>query len=143
MRTKTKLPTMTIGTLAKAAGVNTETVRFYERKGLLKQPSKSSGFRIYSPEDVRKIKFVKRTQELGFTLQEAKEFLDMEICSKSTRPKIKIKAEDKIEEITQKINDLTLMLETLKKFSKACGSKNTSTNECRIINCFENNWDCC
>ena len=77
----------TIGKLAKKAGVKIDTVRFYERKGLIKQPSNTSGYRKYPLEDAIKIRFIKRTQELGFTLKEAKELLELKVsktakCSK-------------------------------------------------------------
>ncbi len=134
---------MTIGVLAKEAGVGTETIRFYERKGLIKQPKKLAAFRHYSLLDVRKIKFIKRAQDLGFTLNEAKEVLEMEVCSKNTRPKLQNKAQEKIKEVEAKIEDLKRMKETLKKFEKTCGTKNTSTQECGILDCFENDWDCC
>lgn len=133
----------TIGSLAKAADVGVETVRFYERKGLLEQPRKTSAFRTYSQDDARKIKFIKRAQDLGFTLNETKELMEMEVCSKSTRPTLKTKAEKKIKEVKQKIEDLKRMQTSLKKFAKACGTKNSSTQECGLLSCFENNWDCC
>mgnify|MGYP000673699022 CR=1 FL=1 len=67
---------MTIGKLAKEAGVGVETVRFYERKGLIQKPQKrESGFRTYSQEEVSRIRFIRRAQELGFTLREVKELV--------------------------------------------------------------------
>jgi|GEM_PF-193420 len=135
---------MTIGVLAKSAEVGVETVRFYERRGLLKQPIKEgSGFRHYSDSDIRKIRFIKRAQELGFTLEETRELLEMEVCSKATRPALQKKSQKKIDEIQQKIADLNEMLAALKKFSKSCGTKNTSTQECGILDCFEKRWECC
>ncbi len=92
MKTEEKI---TIGILAKSAQVGVETVRFYERKGLLQQPKKTSTFREYSQTDVRKIRFIKRAQELGFTLDETKELLEMKVCSKNTRPHIQKKIKRK------------------------------------------------
>ena len=73
---------MTIETLAKAAGVGVETVRFYHRKGLLERPFRASGFRKYSESDVRIIKFVKKVQELGFSLKDAQDLLGIALCSR-------------------------------------------------------------
>lgn len=140
---KAKHTPMTIGTLAKTSRVGVETVRFYERKGLLQQPQKTSSFRLYSTDDARKIHFIKRAQDLGFTLAETKDLLEMETCSSSTRPKLQKKANEKIEEINHKISDLNQMLIALKKFSKSCGTKKASIQQCGILDCFENNWDCC
>jgi MerR family mercuric resistance operon transcriptional regulator len=137
------IKTITIGVLAKEAGVGIETIRFYEKKGLIQQPKKTTGYRHYPPSDVRKIKFIKRAQILGFTLNEAKELLEMEVCTKATRPKFKSKAQTKIKEVEDKIESLKRIKETLKKFEKKCGTQNTSTQECGILDCFENDWDCC
>lgn len=79
--TERKKP-MTIETLAKAAGVGVETVRFYHRKGLLERPFRASGFRKYSESDVRIIKFVKKVQELGFSLKDAQDLLGIALCSR-------------------------------------------------------------
>ena len=86
----------TIGKLAKESGVTVETVRFYEQKGLIKQPSSKTGYRKYPYDDVVKIKFIKRTQELGFTLNEAKELLELRVKSNAKCGQVKIKAESKL-----------------------------------------------
>ena len=66
------------GELAKQAGVNVETLRVYERKGILPQPPRrASGYREYPPDAVDRIRFIKRAQELGFTLKEIKELLEL------------------------------------------------------------------
>jgi DNA-binding transcriptional MerR regulator len=143
MKTKIQKP-LTIGSLAKASGVGVETVRFYERKGLLKTPPKTgSGFRHYSNEDARKIRFIKRAQDLGFTLTEAKELLEMEVCSKATRPALKKKAEQKMTEVDSKIRDLKRMKESLKQFATACFTQNASIKDCGILECFEDANNCC
>ncbi|MEL0096060.1 MAG: MerR family transcriptional regulator, partial [Planctomycetaceae bacterium] len=77
---------MTIGVLAKEAGVGVETIRFYQRKGLLKTPQRTSGFRKYTQADLRRIKFIKRVQGLGFTLNDAQSLLDINACSPETQP---------------------------------------------------------
>lgn len=134
---------MTIGTLAKNAGVGVETVRFYERKGILKKPQKpESGFRSYTREDARKIQFIRRAQELGFTLREIRDILGMEANSRATCTDLKSKAEMKLSEIERKIRDLRNMKRTLERFAGACGSKNVSIRECGILECFSSDWKC-
>ena len=134
---------MTIGTLAKAAGVGVETVRFYHRKGLLKRPLRTSGFRKYSESDVRIIKFVKKVQGLGFSLNDAHDLLGLALCSRETRPVIVKTCNEKIDQIEQKIADLNRMVGMLQEFSQICGSKASNNSECRLLDCFENNWECC
>lgn len=134
---------MTIGTLAKAAGVGVETVRFYQRKGLLDEPVRTSGFRKYPESDVRKIKFIKRVQELGFSLKDAQELLNLALCSRETRPILAKACNEKIEQIEQKIADLNRMVGLLQQFSRICGSEASNDIECSLLDCFENNWECC
>lgn len=69
------MESFTIGGLAKAAGVSVETVRYYERRGLLEQPARSVGYRRYSPADVERLAFVRRAKTFGFTLSEVTELL--------------------------------------------------------------------
>lgn len=74
------METLTIGQLAKNAGVNIETIRYYERRGLIPEPPRrESGYRQYSPEFVTRIQFIKRAQELGFSLNEIAELLALRV----------------------------------------------------------------
>ena len=86
---------MTIGVLAKEANVNVETVRFYERKRLIQQPPKTSGYRHYSDDDLRVIRLIKKLQGVGFSLEEVKEFLVFDSCCGESRQLIKQKSEQK------------------------------------------------
>ena len=140
---KTDKELMTIGALAKAAGVGVETVRFYHRKGLLDKPFRTSGFRKYSESDVQVIKFVKRVQGLGFSLKDAQDLLDLAVCSRETRPFIAKTCHEKIDQIEQKIADLNRIVGMLREFSLICGSEASHDSECRLLDCFENNWECC
>ena len=134
----------TIGKAAKEADIGVETIRYYERKGLIEQPIKAAGFRHYSDQDIKKLRFVKKAKTLGFSLDEIKELMELEVCSSKTKSVIKEKSQNKIHEIQQKISDLEEILGTLKKFSRSCASgKKTSTKECGLLECFENNWECC
>ena len=139
----TETQQMTIGTLAKAAGVGVETVRFYQRKGLLEIPSSNAGIRRYSNSHVRIIRFVKRVQELGFTLKDAKDFLDLGDCCSETQPHLAEVFRAKITEVQQKIADLNRMVEMLHQFSTTCGSETPRNHHCSLLDCFENNWECC
>lgn len=134
---------ITIGVLAKQANVGVETVRFYERKGLLVQPQKTGGFRHYKSEDVRRIRLIKRMQEIGFTLEEIKDLLALGKCNSGTRDVIKQKSSVKIRDIKQKIEDLTLALNAIETFAQSCGSVSDSALECNLYDCFENEWQCC
>lgn len=129
---------MTIGTLAKNAGVGVETIRFYERKGLLRQPEKGdSGFRSYDHGEAARIRFVKRAQELGFTLREVKELLDFQSAERITGSQIKARADAKRMEIKKKISDLRKMEKSLERLSVICGEGPQAIRECRIFECFE------
>lgn len=144
MRKKTPDPKpMTIGTLAKEAGVGVETIRFYEKKGLIPRPKRiDGGFRHYPFEEAQKIRFVKRAQELGFTLKEIKDFIEMEKFPQATCGDFKERALIKMKEVEAKIKDLERMKKTLTRLVKTCGTKNMSPQECRIQSCFEAEWNC-
>jgi Hg(II)-responsive transcriptional regulator len=129
---------MTIGKLAKEAGVGVETVRFYERKGLIKKPlRKDGGFRFYPLEEVTRIKFIRRAQELGFTLREVKELVELQSKRRMTGGQVKAKADQKIKEIQTKILDLKKMEESLRSLSRVCGEGEQAIKECRFMECFE------
>jgi len=134
---------MTIGAMAKAAGVGVETVRFYQRKGLLETPARTTGYRTYSESDVRTIRFIKRVQELGFSLKDAQDLLDIALCSEETRPKLADVCRKKIDEIQQKIVVLNRMLELVQQFSETCTSETVNDVPCSLLDCFENDWECC
>lgn len=127
---------MTIGKLAKAANVGVETIRFYERKGIIDQPKKQGGFRYYSEDIIAKINFVKRSGELGFTLKEAKELMDLKIRNQAKCDDILIKTEEKIEEINQKILDLKKMKKSLEGLANCCVDRDQPLSDCPILDCF-------
>lgn len=135
--------TMTIGTLAKTANVGVETIRFYERKGIIQQPPKRGGFRYYEERDARRIKLVKKLQDIGFTLEEVKAFLLTETCCGETKALIAQKSTRKIAEITAKISELQMAVTALEKFANSCGAEGSISFDCELLDCFENNWACC
>ena len=134
---------MTIGVLAKEAGVGVETIRFYQRKGLLKTPQRTSGFRKYTQADLGRIKFIKRVQGLGFTLDDVQSRLDINACSPETQPLLEQVCIEKIDEIEKKIADLNRILGELRQFHQSCGCESSNNTECRLLECFENDWECC
>ncbi len=112
---------ITIGRLAKEAGVNLETVRFYERRGLLPRPPRSaSGYRLFPAEAARRLRFIRRAQELGFSLKEIGELLSLRVSRRTTSSAIRARAEAKIADIQEKIASLESMKKTLQKLTKVC-----------------------
>jgi DNA-binding transcriptional MerR regulator len=97
------MKSFTVGALANNAGVNVETVRYYEKIGLMPKPKrKESRYRVYDESDLARLKFIFRAKQLGFTLKEIKELLNLRIESKATCGDIKKIAKYKIDDIEQK-----------------------------------------
>ena len=129
---------LTIGKLAKASNVNVETIRFYEKKGLLKKPlTKKGAFRIYPEVYVSRLEFIKRVQELGFTLSEIKELLLLDENTKSTCSHVSKKATFKLEEVKEKIRSLKRMEKSLKRIIEACDQGPEIKACCRVSDCFD------
>ena len=130
---------LTIGKLAEMADVGVETIRFYERKELIKQPNKLGSFRYYPLIYIERIKFIKRAQELGFTLKEVKELLELKIKNQSKCSDVLIKTNSKISEIEKKIIDLIKMKKSLVSLANCCQSDDMPLSECPILDCFMEN----
>lgn len=129
--------TLKTGEVADRANVNIQTVRYYERRGLIPEPPRTSGgFRQYSPEHVSRIRFIKRAQELGFTLDETKDLLDLRATEGADRAEVRRAAEDKIEEVEKKIRDLDRIRNTLDALVEVCEGHG-STSDCPIIHALE------
>ncbi|MDA1049458.1 MAG: heavy metal-responsive transcriptional regulator [Planctomycetota bacterium] len=127
----------TVGQLAKRAGVGVETVRFYERKGLLAVPErKPSGYRQYDEEVVDRLRFIKRAKELGFTLNEIKELLSLRLDPTTTCADVKKRSAEKIDDIEAKIRTLQRMKKALVKVTKACRGRG-GTCECPILEALD------
>ncbi|GJL52952.1 MAG: Hg(II)-responsive transcriptional regulator [Nitrospirales bacterium] len=130
---------MRIGQVAKRAGVNVETIRFYERKGLITQPpTNTGGYRQYPKEAIARIRFIKRAKELGFSLTEVLELLTLQTNPQATCADVKSRAEDKISTIHGRIKDLQKMRRSLERLAAACKGSGP-LDECPIIDCFETN----
>ncbi len=119
--------------LAKRGGVNLETIRYYERTGLLAKPPRSAaGYRQFPPESVGRVRFIKRAQELGFSLKEIKELLALRIAPGSTRADVRKRAEAKIADIEGKVEHLRAMKKTLVRLSETCCGSGPAS-DCPIL----------
>ena len=128
---------LTIGKLAKESGVSVETIRFYESKGLIRRPKSGDGFRKYPLSDSVKIRFIKKVQKVGFTLNEINTLLNLRNQPNAKCCDVKKTAEDKLLEIELKCKDLLIIKRTLTELVKSCDSSDTDISECPILDCFE------
>jgi Hg(II)-responsive transcriptional regulator len=125
------------GELARRASVNVETLRYYEREGLLPEPERSeAGYRYYAETDVQRVQFIKRAQELGFTLKEIKELLALKINPKGSAAGVKEFALQKIQLIDHKIQLLQNIRDTLVALSEACPGEDGTVDACPILHSF-------
>lgn len=129
---------LTIGQVAKKAGVNVQTIYFYERKKLV-QPVKRkdtaishSGYRIYTDEEVQRIRFIKNAQGLGFSLKEISDLLRLRIDSKSRCRLVQLKAGEKLKSVEEKMKQLSQLKKVLGNLLKACKNRKT-TDACPIL----------
>lgn len=125
------LENLTIGAFAKAVGVNIETIRFYQRKGLLSVPDKPyGGIRRYSEVAVQRVRFIKSAQRLGFSLDEIGELLWLEDGTHCDE--VSYLAEIKLKDVREKLEDLTRMEAVLSKLLRACQTRKGNVS-CPII----------
>ena len=130
-------PSLTIGRLAKAAGVGVETVRFYERQGLLAEPTRrSSGYRHYGESAVARLQFIRRAKDLGFTLNEIKSLLELRRDPNSTAADVRRQARQKIEEIDVKLRSLQQIRAALMRLVEECHGCGP-LSECPIVDAME------
>jgi len=134
---------MTIGSLAAKSDVTVETVKFYEKEGLLPRPPKPiSGFRSYPEDYVSRILFIKRAQELGFKLREVKELLKLKVDKKATCDQVMKRTDEKISEVEAKIKDLRRIKRSLRQIRDCCSDGTQTLTECPILECFQTNGGC-
>jgi MerR family copper efflux transcriptional regulator len=113
------MATMTIGRLAKQTGVNIDTIRYYERNGLIPEPvRRASGYREYEISDVQRLRFIMRAKELGFTLAEIAELLSLS-ADRDVRG-VKRRAEQRLDQVEHKIKELQRVRRGLKTLIDAC-----------------------
>jgi MerR family copper efflux transcriptional regulator len=112
---------LTISRLARLGGVNLETVRYYERQGLLpKPPRTASGYRLFPQEAARRLRFIKRAQELGFSLREIRSLLALRMRPGTSRAEIQARAREKIADVDQKIRSLQAIRKALRTLTDRC-----------------------
>src|SRR6266851_4163770 len=116
----TDMPELTIAKAAREAGVNIETVRFYERKGLIERPPKGEGYRVYSPDHVARIRFIKEAQQIGFSLAEIKELLALRADPNTDCSAVQQQAMAKQQEVRRKIERLREIDAALETLIAAC-----------------------
>lgn len=125
------------GSAAKAAGVNIETLRYYERKGLIPKPKRSAAnYRQYSEDTVARVRFVKHAQELGFTLEEIDSLLDLRGSTRARAEDVKNKALEKIAQIEKRIESLSAIRTELIALVETC-TESQPASECPILQAID------
>lgn len=131
------METLSIGQVARRAGVGVETVRFYEREGLLEEPPRrASGYRQYSEQVVKRIHFIKRAQQLGFSLKEIMELLMLCMDRQTSCEEVKRHTEAKIAQVEQKLLDLQRMRQALLQVASLCEEEGPRSR-CPMLDALE------
>lgn len=126
---------LTIGRLAELGGVNLETVRYYERRGLLPKPPRTeAGYRQFPPDTAQRLRFIKRAQELGFSLEEIRDLLALRV-ERGNCADVRARAQAKIADIEEKMKTLAAMKSTLRKLVNQC--EQGASTECVILASLE------
>ncbi len=130
---------MQISSVAKEAGVGVETVRFYERVGLVEQPVKpaNGGYRSYAPDIVDRIRLIRQAQSLGFSLKEIAELLALRADPTADCADVRARAQAKLGEVNQKIARLTAIRSALQNLISACPGDGVATCCCSILDALE------
>jgi len=127
---------MKIGELSKASGVSIDTIRYYEKRGLMPVAARSpAGYRAYHEQDISRLNFIVQAKSLGFTLEEIKQLLDLRADGKAC-VEVREVAESKAEDIAVRIEKLTHMRETLLSLAKAC-AQSSKEDDCPILKSLE------
>lgn len=128
---------LTIGQVARESGVGVETVRFYEREGLIaKPPRRPTGYRQYDADVVRRIRFIQHGKDLGFSLREIAELLSLRLSRGRSCADVKARATAKIGDIESKIAALERVKEALERLTQACAGGG-SVSECPILEALD------
>lgn len=128
---------LTIGKVAEQAGLNIQTVRYYERRGILSPDGHlDSGYRLYNDEAVKKLLFIKNAQNLGFSLEEIAGLLRLRVSHRARCADVKRKAETKLEDVHARLSRLRALETALKHLIRACRNQSTTDN-CPILTSLE------
>ncbi len=132
---------LTIGKLARQADIGIETVRFYERRGLIEDPPRrQSGYRQYPEDTIDRLRFIRRAKELGFSLDEIRELLLLRSHPAQNRESVRAKVRDKIEDIDRRIDDLARMRRALSSLADVC-EHGEETEPCPILVAMSRGFD--
>jgi len=127
------IQSLSIGKLAAAGGVGVETIRYYQRRGLLQTPTRDREIRRYGSDDLRRLRFIRQAQSAGFTLEEIKELLDLD--ASEDRPRARELAKARVKALDEKIAELEQARDALRRLARECGSG--SGGPCPILAAFE------
>ena len=128
---------LTIGKVAHSAGLAIDTVRYYEREGLLEKPARTvSGYRHYRPDVVARLRFIRQAKDLGFSLSEIKELLALRVAPGKSCADVRARAQAKIADVEQRIAQLDRMKRALAKLATACSGRGP-TSDCPILEALE------
>ncbi|MFO0667445.1 MAG: MerR family transcriptional regulator [Polyangiaceae bacterium] len=124
---------LTVGVLAERSGVGIETLRFYEREGLLPTPARSrAGYRLYSEDTVERVRFIRRAKELGFTLEEIVELLALKVTHGKSCHSVRDRALAKLSDMDRKLKDLRQMRRALNAVVQRCSGEE-GIDDCTIL----------
>ena len=129
-------PRLTIGKVSEQTGCHIETIRYYEKEGLLPPPERSdAGHRLYTRELVERLVFIRRSRELGFSMEEIRGLLSVVDGEQVSCERVKQLADTHLKDIREKINDLRRMQKTLRELSNQCSGNDVP--ECPIIDALQ------
>lgn len=128
---------LTIGKVAGLAGVNVDTLRYYERRGVLPPPERTSAnYRVYTEDAVLRVRFVKHAQELGFSLAEIKELLELRVNGTASCADVRDKAMGKVADLENKIRSLEAMRRVLTRLADECSEQGPLT-ACPVLDALD------
>ncbi len=134
-------PAFKIGEIARSCGITVETVRFYEKEGLLPKPRRRpSGYRVYTGDAARRLRFIQSAKTLGFSLQEIRELLALRVASGSSCAHVRTRATAKIAELDAKLTELTRVREALVRLAAACTGTGPA-GACPLLDALESDED--
>lgn len=129
--------TLKIGDLAHSAGVGVETIRYYQRRGLIARPRRpTSGFREYPAETARRVRFIRRAQALGFTLAEIEELLALRVDDDRNCADVRAIARAKVADIQSRVAELQQMARGLERLARRCRGRGP-TSECPVLDALD------
>ncbi|HEY0199398.1 MAG TPA: MerR family transcriptional regulator [Rhodanobacter sp.] len=128
-----QMPSLTIGTVAKRVGVAIDTIRYYEREGLLPEPERrASGYRSYGEGTIAQLRFIRRAKDLGFTLEEIRELLALSVDRQRGVKAVKQRAQQRLAAIDLRIDELQRVRDGLAQLVESCPGHG-SPEQCPIL----------